>query len=189
MPIGTRGSKAASTFCQHKAVLPSARLAAWLPACPWSLVHISLISDSELDCYPRHVSSAPIPAKMVSVNSLLTRTVAYLASSATADTTPQQVADDINQLAQKSQALQGTAQSITALNAPLIMLEEGPFRVCMSNLMPFPSRDRDLLMFLRTSLAATPTLSSLARTSFPTWMGLVPLLGRTLTRSTPRSTR
>ncbi|KAK3904810.1 hypothetical protein C8A05DRAFT_31385 [Staphylotrichum tortipilum] len=66
---------------------------------------------------------------MVSIRSILTGAVAFLASSITADTTtPQQVAGDINQLAQKSQALQGTAHNITALNAPLIMLEEGPFR-------------------------------------------------------------
>ncbi len=66
---------------------------------------------------------------MVSVHSILTGAVGFLALSATADTTPQQVADNINQLTQTSQALQGTAQNITALNAPLIVLEEGPFRV------------------------------------------------------------
>ncbi len=75
----------------------------------------------------------PHTAKMVSIHSTLIRAVAFLALSATADTTPQQVADDINQLSQKSQALQGTAQSITVLNAPLIVLEEGPFRVCQSS--------------------------------------------------------
>lgn len=70
---------------------------------------------------------------MVSIHSLLTGAVAYLASSTTAGTTPQQVSGDINQLTQKTQGLQSTAQSITALNAPLIVLEEGPFRVCQSS--------------------------------------------------------
>lgn len=44
-------------------------------------------------------------------------------------------------------------------------------------------------MFLRTWWVALPTSSSLAGTSFLIWMGLVLLLGRTLTRFTLRSKR
>lgn len=145
-------------------------------------------TKSELDCLLETRLKHLHPAKMVSIHSILTGAVAFLASSTTAETTAQQVVGDINQLAQKSQALHGTAQNITALNAPLIMLEQGPFRVCQSS-CHIRTRDLDSLTSLRTSLVATPRSSSLARTSFRIWMGLVLLLGRTLTRSILRFTR
>lgn len=50
-----------------------------------------------------------------------------MASTAMAAATPQQIADGINSLTQKSSALQGPAQSITILNAPLIVIGQGPF--------------------------------------------------------------
>ncbi|KAI1129343.1 hypothetical protein F5Y10DRAFT_238398 [Nemania abortiva] len=50
-----------------------------------------------------------------------------LASTAMAAATPQQIADGIKSITQKSQALQGPAQSITILNAPLIVIGQGPF--------------------------------------------------------------
>jgi hypothetical protein len=50
-----------------------------------------------------------------------------LASSAMAAATPQQIADGIRAITQKSAALQGPAQSITILNAPLIVIGQGPF--------------------------------------------------------------
>ncbi len=108
-------------------------LVAWLPVCSWSPIHTSTHQQVgtrlSLETRLKHHHNAT----MVSIHSILTGAVAFLSSSATADTTPQQVADDINQLTQKSQALHGTAQSITALNAPLIVLQEGPFRVCPSS--------------------------------------------------------
>ncbi|KAI0405018.1 hypothetical protein F4802DRAFT_565379 [Xylaria palmicola] len=50
-----------------------------------------------------------------------------LASTAMSAATPQQIADGIRSITQKSQALQAPAQSITVLNAPLIVIGQGPF--------------------------------------------------------------
>ncbi|KAI0112456.1 hypothetical protein GGR51DRAFT_557038 [Nemania sp. FL0031] len=50
-----------------------------------------------------------------------------LASTAMAAATPQQIADGIKSITQKSQELQAPAQSITILNAPLIVIGQGPF--------------------------------------------------------------
>lgn len=50
-----------------------------------------------------------------------------MASAAMAAASPQQIADSIDSLTQKSTALQGPAQSITLLNAPLIVIGQGPF--------------------------------------------------------------
>ncbi|KAI1131772.1 hypothetical protein F5Y10DRAFT_285694 [Nemania abortiva] len=50
-----------------------------------------------------------------------------MASTAMAAATPQQIADAITSITQKSQALQPTAQSVTILNAPLITIGQGPF--------------------------------------------------------------
>ncbi|KAL2061496.1 hypothetical protein VTL71DRAFT_6873 [Oculimacula yallundae] len=44
-----------------------------------------------------------------------------------AQTTPAQVVDNIKLLTQKSQALQGPAQSVTLLNGPLVIIGLGPF--------------------------------------------------------------
>lgn len=44
-----------------------------------------------------------------------------------AQTTPAQVVDNIKMLTQKSQALQGPAQSITIISGPLILIGQGPF--------------------------------------------------------------
>lgn len=50
--------------------------------------------------------------------------------------TPDTVADGIKLLTAKSQALQGPAQSITIINAPLIVIGQGPFPVCR---VPIPT--------------------------------------------------
>ncbi|KAJ2995715.1 hypothetical protein NUW58_g1194 [Xylaria curta] len=50
-----------------------------------------------------------------------------LASTAMSAASPQQIADGIKSITQKSQALQAPAQSITILNAPLIVIGQGPF--------------------------------------------------------------
>ncbi|KAI0407190.1 hypothetical protein F4802DRAFT_595416 [Xylaria palmicola] len=50
-----------------------------------------------------------------------------MAATAMAAATPQQIADGIKSITQKSQALQAPAQSITILNAPLIIIGQGPF--------------------------------------------------------------
>lgn len=41
--------------------------------------------------------------------------------------TPAQVVNNIKMLTQKSQALQGPANSITIVNGPLIVIGQGPF--------------------------------------------------------------
>ncbi|KAI1436215.1 UVI-1 [Xylaria sp. CBS 124048] len=55
-----------------------------------------------------------------------------MAASAMAAATPQQIADGIKSITQKSQALQAPAQSISILNAPLIVIGQGPFPVLIA---------------------------------------------------------
>ncbi|KAI0528139.1 hypothetical protein F5B22DRAFT_641110 [Xylaria bambusicola] len=50
-----------------------------------------------------------------------------MASTVMAALTPQQIADGIKLITQKSQALQAPAQSITTLNGPLIAIGQGPY--------------------------------------------------------------
>lgn len=65
---------------------------------------------------------------MISLAKLFT--VALAATSVViAAASPQQVADGIKSLTQKSQDLQGPAQSITIVNTPLIVIGQGPFPV------------------------------------------------------------
>lgn len=66
---------------------------------------------------------------MVSLRSLVAG-VALIAAPVMAALTPGQLADGIKILTTKSQALQAPAQSITLLNAPLIVIGQGPFPVC-----------------------------------------------------------
>lgn len=55
--------------------------------------------------------------------------VAGFAALAAAAATPQQIADGLASITQKFQTLQAPAQSITILNAPLIVIGQGPFPV------------------------------------------------------------
>ncbi|KAI1809218.1 hypothetical protein GGS20DRAFT_333751 [Poronia punctata] len=50
-----------------------------------------------------------------------------MVSAAMAAATPQQIADGIKQITSLSRELQGPAQSISILNAPLIVIGQGPF--------------------------------------------------------------
>ncbi|KAI1809996.1 UVI-1 [Poronia punctata] len=50
-----------------------------------------------------------------------------MAGAAMAALTPDQIADGIKQITKKSQDLQEPAQSITILNAPLLIIGQGPF--------------------------------------------------------------
>ncbi|OAA45358.1 hypothetical protein ISF_09591 [Cordyceps fumosorosea ARSEF 2679] len=52
---------------------------------------------------------------------------AGLAALAAAAATPQQIADGINSITHKMAALQAPGQSITIVNAPLIVIGQGPF--------------------------------------------------------------
>lgn len=65
---------------------------------------------------------------MVSFYTLLTSALA-LTVPVLAQTTPAQVVDNIGMLTQKSQALQGPAQSISIVNGPLLVIGQGPFPV------------------------------------------------------------
>ena len=65
---------------------------------------------------------------MVSLRSLIAGVV-LVAAQVTAVFTPAQLTAGLNQLASKSQALQSTANGITLLNAPLIIVGLGPFPV------------------------------------------------------------
>ncbi len=66
---------------------------------------------------------------MVSLRSLVTGAAALMAAPIMAALTPTQLSDGINQLTNKFQALQTVAQSITIINAPLIVIGQGPFPV------------------------------------------------------------
>lgn len=51
---------------------------------------------------------------------------ALMAATAMAALTPAQIADSLRKLTDQSQKLQGPAQSITIVNAPLIVIGQGP---------------------------------------------------------------
>ncbi len=65
---------------------------------------------------------------MISLAKLFTAALAAT-SVVIAAASPQQIATGINSLTQKSAALQGPAQSISIINAPLIIIGQGPFPV------------------------------------------------------------
>ncbi len=67
---------------------------------------------------------------MVSLRSLIVG-AALLVAPVIAAATPQQIADGIKLITEKSKALQAPAQSITIVNAPLIAIGQGPFPVCL----------------------------------------------------------
>lgn len=52
---------------------------------------------------------------------------AIMATTAMAALTPAQIADSLKTITTQSQNLQGPAQSITIVNAPLIVIGQGPF--------------------------------------------------------------
>ena len=68
---------------------------------------------------------------MVSLRSLVIGAVTLMAATVNGAATPQQIVDGINSITQKAQALQAPAQSISILNAPLIIIGQGPFPVCL----------------------------------------------------------
>ncbi|KAI1116443.1 UVI-1 [Nemania sp. NC0429] len=68
-----------------------------------------------------------------------------MASAAMAGLTPQQIADGLNTLTQKSTALQGPAQSITLVNALLFPLGQGPYPQIVSGLTDIISTTTTLI--------------------------------------------
>lgn len=65
---------------------------------------------------------------MISLPKLFTAALAAT-SVVIAAATPRQIADGIKSLTQKSQALKAPAETITIINAPLIIIGQGPFPV------------------------------------------------------------
>ncbi|KAI0541940.1 hypothetical protein GGR58DRAFT_454516 [Xylaria digitata] len=68
-----------------------------------------------------------------------------LASSSMASLSPQQIADGIKSITTKSQALQAPAQSITILNAPLIVIGQGPFPALIAGFQDIVSTGNTLI--------------------------------------------
>lgn len=66
---------------------------------------------------------------MVSLRTIVAGAVAFAATAVTAAATPQQISDGIKLITKKVQDLQGPAQQIDILNAPLIVIGQGPFPV------------------------------------------------------------
>jgi hypothetical protein len=66
---------------------------------------------------------------MVSFRTIITSALA-ISAPVLAQLSPAQVVTNIETLTQKSQALQAPAQSINAVNGPLIIIGQGPFPVC-----------------------------------------------------------
>ncbi|KAK4223795.1 hypothetical protein QBC38DRAFT_398957 [Podospora fimiseda] len=64
---------------------------------------------------------------MVSLRTLVTSSVAFLAAPSLAALTPTEITNNIRTLTSKSQALVAPAQSITIVNGPLIIIGQGPF--------------------------------------------------------------
>ncbi|KAI1424033.1 hypothetical protein F5Y12DRAFT_492922 [Xylaria sp. FL1777] len=77
--------------------------------------------------------------------------VAMMASTAMGALNAQQIADGINLITQKSQALQAPAQSITILNAPLIVIGGGPFPTIIAGFTDIVSTANTLIAQLAGS--------------------------------------
>jgi hypothetical protein len=69
---------------------------------------------------------------MVSLRSLITA-AALIAAPVMAALSPQQINEGLGRLTQKVQDLQEPASSITIVNAPLIVIGQGPFPVCLGS--------------------------------------------------------
>ncbi|KAI0450920.1 hypothetical protein F5B21DRAFT_507688 [Xylaria acuta] len=78
-----------------------------------------------------------------------------MASTAMAAATPQQIADGIKSVTQKSQALQAPAQSITPLNAGLIVIGQGPLPVIITGFADIVSTANALI----AQLPGTPPIA------------------------------
>jgi hypothetical protein len=121
---------------------------------PW----FSILSSLRPSVTAQHITLSqhfPPRSKMVSLRSLVAG-AALMAAPIMAALTPAQIADGLKSLTVKSQALQGPAQSITIVNAPLIIIGQGP--------LPVPSQLVPLLAFLlliayRPLSAGLPTSS------------------------------
>jgi hypothetical protein len=74
---------------------------------------------------------------MVSFRTIFTSALA-LSAPVMAALTPAQVVDNIKMLTQKSQALQAPAQSINAVNGPLVIIGQGPFPVSSNSRVSSP---------------------------------------------------
>jgi hypothetical protein len=92
----------------------------------------SSLRSSDFTQLPTQLTTTTIlkPNKMVSLRSLIAA-AALIAAPVMAAVTPTQLTDGIKKVTMQSQMLQADAQSITILNAPLIIIGQGPFPVCL----------------------------------------------------------
>ncbi len=67
---------------------------------------------------------------MVSLRSLVAG-AALIVAPVMAALSPAQLTEGLNKLTSQAQGLQSVAQSITIVNAPLIVIGQGPFPVCL----------------------------------------------------------
>ncbi|KAK4224347.1 hypothetical protein QBC38DRAFT_371207 [Podospora fimiseda] len=93
---------------------------------------------------------------MVSLRTLITSTVAFLVAPSLAALTAIQITTNIKTITAKSQALQPTAQSITVLNAPLIVIGSGPFPVLITGFNDIVSTANNAI----AAMAGTPAITS-----------------------------
>jgi hypothetical protein len=91
-----------------------------------SIIHVLTVENPELPYLLAHYN--PCPLRMVSLRSLVAG-IAFIVVPIIATLTPSQVADGLEQMAHESLALEPTANSISILNAPLIIIGQGPFPV------------------------------------------------------------
>jgi hypothetical protein len=93
----------------------------------------SSLRSSDFTQLPTHITTTTTnlkPNKMVSLRSLIAA-AALIAAPVMAAVTPTQLTDGIKKVTMQSQMLQADAQSITIINAPLIIIGQGPFPVCL----------------------------------------------------------
>ncbi|KAK4187355.1 hypothetical protein QBC35DRAFT_452367 [Podospora australis] len=74
---------------------------------------------------------------MISVRSIFTTTVALLAAPILAQVTAGTIKSDLEVLKTKSQKLQATAQQFNIINAPLLMIGQGPWAQFMTGYQDF----------------------------------------------------
>ncbi|RYC61846.1 hypothetical protein CHU98_g4343 [Xylaria longipes] len=81
---------------------------------------------------------------------------AVMAASAMAALSPTQIADGLRKITDQSRNLQGPAQSITIVNAPLIVIGQGPFPTIIKGFTEIVSTATATI----TQLNGTPTITN-----------------------------
>jgi hypothetical protein len=110
---------------------------------------------------------------MVSFRALTTIALAAFAVPVFTQATPAQVVDNIRALTQKSQALQGPAQSISIINGPLILIGQGPFPVSETQLKSDSSHSK--LTASQTIIAGFTDIVTTATVAISQMQGMPPV--------------